>query len=157
VRDKGDGAVPRRSTLALGVPLALIRLVSPDSDPEIIAIVAMLEAHGIPSFIRGGGMGGLFPGVQINAYNSRDIMIPEADAITALELLKDFQSREPEPEPIVKPRRFGVLRNFLELLLFGWFVPGSRSRTDCRDARSGGAPNNRWSGRAVDKVQRPPL
>jgi Putative prokaryotic signal transducing protein len=126
--------------------LALVRLVSPDSDPEIIAIVAMLEGHGIPSFVRGGGFGGLFPGVQINAYNSRDIMIPEEHVAAAVELLKDFQSQPPEPEPSGKPRRFGVLRNLVELLLFGWFVPRSRVRTDSHDTRTDGTPNNRRSG-----------
>ena len=55
--------------------MGLVRLVSPDSDPEIIAIVAMLEAHGIYAFVRGGGFGGLYPGVQINGFNTRDIMV----------------------------------------------------------------------------------
>jgi Putative prokaryotic signal transducing protein len=145
---------PRRLIDASGRPLnftvrctvALVRLVSPDSDPEIIAIVAMLEAHGIPCYVRGGGFGGLFPGVQINAYNTRDIMIPEEQAAPALELLKDFQSRQPDPEPNVKPRKSGRLRNLFELLLFGWFVPTPAARMEKRDASADGTPNNRWRG-----------
>jgi Putative prokaryotic signal transducing protein len=123
--------------------VALVRLLSPESDSEIVAIVAMLDAHEIPSFVRGGGMGGLFPGVQINAYNTRDIMVPEEKAAAALELLRDFQSSRPAPEEHVEtPKKSGRLRNLFELLLFGWFMPGSRTRARNAD----GTPNNRWRG-----------
>jgi hypothetical protein len=117
--------------------VALVRLVSPDSDPEIVAIVAMLEAHGIPCYVRGAGFGGLFPGVQINAYNTRDIMIPEEQIAEALELLKDFESRPPDREATVEPRKSGKLRNLFEFLLFGWFVPRSAAHTEKRDAPAG--------------------
>ena len=123
--------------------MTLVRLVSPESDPEIVTIVAMLEAHGIPCYVRGGGFGGLFPGVQINAYNTRDIMIPEEKTAQALELLRDFQSQWFAPEGDVKPKRSGWLRNLLELLFFGWFMPGPRAH---RDTRPDGTPNNRRSG-----------
>ena len=126
--------------------MALVRLVSPDSDPEIVAIVAMLEAHGIPSYVRGGGFGGLFPGVQINAYNTRDIMIPEEQTAAALELLKDFQSQPPEPEADIPPRKSGRLRNLFELLLFGWFVPRAPAHTGESDKNADGTPNKRWKG-----------
>jgi hypothetical protein len=126
--------------------VALVRLVSPESDPEIVAIVAMLEAHGIPCYVRGGGFGGLFPGVQINAYNTRDIMIPEDQTAAALELLKDFQSRPPEPESDVRPMKSGWLRNFLELLLFGWFVPRSPAQAQKASGSKDCTPNKRSSG-----------
>jgi hypothetical protein len=126
--------------------VALVRLVSPESDPEIIAIVAMLEGHGIPCYVRGGGFGGLFPGVQINAYNTRDIMIPEEQTATALELLKDFQSRPLEREANTKPRKSGRLRNLFELLLFGWFVPKPPAATEKPDMPVSGTPNNRRRG-----------
>jgi len=126
--------------------VALVRLVSPDSDPEIVAIVAMLEAHGIPCYVRGGGFGGLFPGVQINAYNTRDIMIPEEQTAAALELLEGFQSRPADPEESVAPRKSGRLRNLLEILLFGWFVPRSPAHTEKGNAPVGSTPNNRLRG-----------
>jgi len=123
--------------------VALVRLVSPDSDPEIIAIVAMLEAHGIPSYVRGGGFGGLFPGVQINAYNTRDIMIPEEQVAEALELLKDYRSRSVDLEENVRPRKSGRLRNLFEFLLFGWFVPRSPVHAEKRGTAAG-TPVDRW-------------
>jgi hypothetical protein len=124
--------------------MALVRLLSPETDSEILAIVAMLDAYEIPSFVRGGGFGGLFPGVQINAFNTRDIMVPEEKAADALELLRDFQSQPSAPEGDLKPKRSGRLRNLLELLVFGWFMPGSRARV--RDAQSDGTTNNRSRG-----------
>jgi hypothetical protein len=110
--------------------VALVRLVSPDSDPEIMTIVAMLDARGIPSYVRGGGFGGLYPGVQINAFNTRDIMVPEEQVAEALALLKDFQAQQPAAEHVARPRKTGWLRNLVELLLFGWFVPRSQPRGD---------------------------
>ena len=123
--------------------MALVRLVSPESDPEIIAIVAMLDARGIPAYVRGGGFGGLYPGVQINAFNTRDIMVPEEKAAEALALLKDFQGQKPDTdaEPAVRSTKPGWLRNILELLLFGWFVPRSRPDSDKATARRDGTPN----------------
>jgi len=126
--------------------VALVRLVSPDSDPEIMTIVAMLDAHGIPSYVRGGGFGGLYPGVQINAFNTRDIMVREEQAAEALELLKDFRAQRPEPEPVARSRKIGWLRNLLELLLFGWFVPRAQPQSD-KGTRRDGTLNNRWRGR----------
>jgi hypothetical protein len=119
--------------------VSLVRLTSPESDPEIIAIVATLEAHQIPCYVRGGGMGGLFPGVQINGYNTRDIMIPEERAALAIELLRDFQSKPLTAGPEERPKKLGRLRNLLELLLFGWFIPGSRGP----GAKQDGTPNSR--------------
>ena len=120
--------------------MTLVRLISPESDPEILAIVAMLEAHDIPCFVRGGGFGGLYPGVQINAFNTRDVMVAEEYAATALELVRDFQSQPSEPTEDSQPKPKGRLRNLFELLLFGWFVPGSRPD---RNKASGGTPNQR--------------
>jgi hypothetical protein len=120
-----------------------VRLVSPESDPEIVAIVAMLEAHGVPCFVRGGGFGGLFPGVQINAYNTRDIMIPAEQTATALALLEDFRSRPLDPEKNVRPRESGRLRNLLEFLLFGWFIPKPPVQTEEADRPAAGTPGGR--------------
>ena len=123
--------------------MALIRLVSPDSDPEIVAIVAMLDARGIPSYVRGGGFGGLYPGIQINSFNTRDIMVPEERADEALALLKDFLAQKPETEPAVRSTKTGRLRNLLELLLFGWFVPTAPSDSDRQTQHRYGTSNNR--------------
>ena len=133
-------AAARPLKLTVRCTVSLIRLISPESDPEILAIVAMLEAHEIPCFVRGGGMGGLFPGVQINAYNTRTIMVPEENAAAALDLVREFQSQAPPQSEDVKLKPKGRLRNLFEFLLFGWFVPGPRAE---RPKQSDDTPNNR--------------
>src|SRR5918993_4105606 len=94
---------------------------------EIVAIVAMLEAHEVPCFVHNAGFGGLYPGPQINAYNTRAIMVPEEMVLTALELLKDFHAYPSEELP-AKPAF--TLRAALEFLFFGWFVPGHRNKKE---------------------------
>lgn len=73
--------------------VAFVRVLSPDSEPELIAVVAMLEAYGVPCFVHNAGFGGLYPGPRIHAFNTRSIMVPEEKVPTALELIRDFQSQ----------------------------------------------------------------
>jgi Putative prokaryotic signal transducing protein len=130
----------RPPKLTVRCTVTLVRLISPDSDPEILAIVAMLEAHEIPCFVRGGGFGGLYPGVQINAFNTRDIMVPEEHAAAALDLVRDFEVQPSAPSEDPQPKPKGRLRNLVELLLFGWFIPASRPG---RNKPTTGTPNQR--------------
>jgi hypothetical protein len=106
--------------------VALVHVFSPDSEPDLVAVVAMLEAHEIPCFVHSAGFGSLYPGPQIDGYNRRAVMVPEENVAAALELVRDFQS-QPDELHSGPPRPSGKLRSFIEFLLFGWFVPGSRT------------------------------
>jgi hypothetical protein len=89
-----------------------------------MAVVAMLEAHDIPCFVRNAGFGGLYPGPQIDLYNSRAVMIPEEKASMALQLIAEFQG-----SPTSVPTNYstsGNVRAFVEMCLFGWFNPSGR-------------------------------
>ena len=79
-----------RSTRTLGV-MALVRVLSPQSEPEIAVVKSLLEAHDIPVFIHGRHLGSLLPGLQIGNYNTQSIMVPEECVTDALELLSDFR------------------------------------------------------------------
>jgi hypothetical protein len=109
--------------------VSLVAVLTPDSEAELISVVAMLEARKVPCFVRGGGIGSLLPGVQVESFNARAIMVPEERAAEALALIADLRGssagHDDKPPP---PRRSGRLRTLLELLLFGWFVPGRRDR-----------------------------
>ena len=105
--------------------MAFVRILSPDSEPELLAVVALLEAHEIPCFVHNAGFGALYPGPQIPAYNTRAVMVPEEQASEALELLRDFQSQPSDLRLDLRPS--GRLRALIELLLFGWFIPGNRN------------------------------
>jgi len=113
--------------------MALVRILSPDSEPELLAVVALLEAHEIRCFVHNAGFGALYPGPQIHAYNTRAIMVPEEQVSEALEILRDFQSQPSDLH--LEPKPSGRLRALIELLLFGWFIPGSRNSGRRRPAR----------------------
>jgi Putative prokaryotic signal transducing protein len=107
--------------------VSLVPVVRPDSEAELTTIVAMLEARGVPCFVRGGGIGSLLPGVQVESFNARAIMVPEDRANEAIALIADLRGsaddgddKTPPPPPPSK------LRTLAEFLLFGWFVPGRR-------------------------------
>jgi hypothetical protein len=106
--------------------MALIRVFSPQSESEVLVAAALLEAHEIPAFIHNRGIGSILPGVQINAYNTQSILVPEEKVSDAVELLAQLKQ---QPRLAVSPIRLrDKVRMLLEGLLFGWFVPGSRSR-----------------------------
>ena len=71
--------------------MGLVSVMTPDSDPELLAVCSMLEARGVPYFVRGAGLGSLFPGpMQTGSLSARAIMVPEERAAEALALIADF-------------------------------------------------------------------
>ena len=86
----------------------------------------ILEAHGIETFVHGQYLGSLLPGLQIESYNTRAIMVPDERVVEAREALAE-SSPPGEPVAAPLPLRFrDKARVVLEALLFGWFVPGGR-------------------------------
>lgn len=105
--------------------MALVRVLSPQSESEIAVVTSLLEAHDIPVFIHGRHLGSLLPGLQIGNYNTQSIMVPEERAADALELLSEFRQNDTGTGPWPLPWR-DRLRVVLEGVLFGWLVPGRR-------------------------------
>lgn len=112
--------------------MALVRVLSPQSESEIAVVTSLLEAHDIPVFIHGRHLGSLLPGLQIGNYNTQSIMVPEERAADALELLTEFR-RNDSSATAPPPRWRDRLRVVLEGILLGWLVPGRRE-----DKKSGG-------------------
>lgn len=102
----------------------MVPLYTPETLSEEAVISSLLTAYEIPFFIRGGGFGKLYPGVQIRAFNTRTFMVDEDKLELAQELIKDFLSDTDTP-PAPSSDKFRVL---LEFLLAGWGVPGKRPR-----------------------------
>lgn len=102
--------------------MALVRVFSPRTAPERLVVVAMLEAHGIPTLDHNGHIASLLPGVQIDAYNTASIMVPEEHLELAETLLADFRADPPATKPDVG----SVVRNIAECVFAGWFVPRER-------------------------------
>ena len=40
----------------------LVSVLTPDSEVELLTLCSMLEARGVPFFVRSAGLGSLFPG-----------------------------------------------------------------------------------------------
>src|SRR5579863_9884199 len=102
--------------------MSLVRVLIPESEAQLVSVVAMLDARNVPCFVHGAGLGSVLPGVQVPSLNARAIMVPEEQAAEALALIADLRgsSGDSAAEP---PSRSGRLRPLLETLLFGWFVP----------------------------------
>jgi ligand-binding sensor protein len=103
--------------------VALVRVLSPQSEPELAVVRSLLEAHDIPVFVHGRHLGSLLPGLQIGNYNSQSIMVPEERADDALELLANFR-RDDSIGTSAALRWRDRLRVVLEGILSGWLVPG---------------------------------
>jgi 8-oxo-dGTP diphosphatase len=97
--------------------MGLVRVFNPRTASEATVVVAMLEAHEFPAYLHNGHLASVLPGVQIGAFNSQSVMVPEECAEAALEMLVNFRAA---PAPTGDG---GVLRNIVEWILGGWFVP----------------------------------
>lgn len=97
--------------------MGLVRIFTPRTASEAAVVVALLEAHEIPAYLHNHHLASVLPGILINAYNAQSVMVAEEHADTALELTTNFRVA---PSPVADG---GWLRNLLEGLLLGWFVP----------------------------------
>ena len=72
-------------------PVSFVNVLTPDSDVELLTVCSMLDARGVPFFVRGAGLGSLFPGpMQAGSLSARAIMVPEERADEALALISDY-------------------------------------------------------------------
>ena len=72
--------------------MSLVRVLTPDSEVELLTVCSMLEARGIPFFVRSAGLSSLYPATtQVEWANARAIMVPEERADDALALIAEFR------------------------------------------------------------------
>lgn len=85
-------------------PMSLVKVLTPDSEAELLSVVAMLQARNVPCFVQNAGVGSLFPGaLQIESLNARTVMVPEERAAEALALIADFHRSPPGDGGDVNP------------------------------------------------------
>ena len=81
---------------------------------------AMLSAYGIPYGVTA-GFGAAYPGLQIDHYTTKTILVPRSAYDEAMELIQQYlSSPEPEYEPTRLRDRVAAI---VEVLVFGWFIP----------------------------------
>jgi 8-oxo-dGTP pyrophosphatase MutT (NUDIX family) len=71
--------------------MGLVRVFTPNSASEQAVVVAMLEAHSIPTHIPNGHMGSMLPGLVVNAYNSTSVMVPAGFVDAATDLIQEYR------------------------------------------------------------------
>lgn len=97
--------------------MGLVRIFTPRTASEAAVVVALLEAHEVPAYLHNHHLASVLPGILINAYNGQSVMVAEEHADLALELTTNFRV---SPSPVADG---SWLRNLLEGLFCGWFVP----------------------------------
>ncbi len=106
--------------------VSLVRLAAPETETRIALIVCAFNAAEIPHLVHNYGFGSLWPGIQISAYNSRSILVPEDDAREAFALLESLFLTDETPETVATPR--DTFRMVIEALMLGWMLPRGRRR-----------------------------
>ena len=109
----------------------MVPVYSPITESEAVVISAMLEAHEIPFFIRGGGFSKLYPGMQIKDYNTQTFMVPVELYKDTRELLSEFiKPSKEKPTVLLEWSFWRTLRALIEAICFGWVITGRRWNKD---------------------------
>jgi len=107
----------------------MIELYSPRNEPELAIIKSILDGEDIDYFVRNDHFGSMEVGPRIELFNAKAILVKEEHYDRARELLSDFLNiTEEEAGPAQKYSLFDKVRMVFEMLLFGWIMPGRRSR-----------------------------
>lgn len=114
------------------------RVYSPTSEAELVFVQSLLLARDIPFLIDQGGFGGVYPGLYIDHYTRKWVLVDDRDYAQARELIVDALpatvalTRDRGPDRLSWMQK---LRMVCEAFLFGWFVPSpTQSRTEGGDS-----------------------
>jgi hypothetical protein len=123
-----------RSSTATDAPDAerspMVELHSPEDEGDLLLLRSVLDAAGLCYFVKGDLFGSLTVGPRIDHYNRKRLYVHRHDAEEARELVAEFLAKTTRPAETAARELRGrdVLRMLVELLVFGWFMPGRRSR-----------------------------
>jgi hypothetical protein len=96
------------------------KLYTPRYEVELLILRTLLSAYNIPHCVTA-GFGAAYPGLQIDNYTTKTILVAPSAYEEASGLLQQYLSA---PEPRYEPMRpWDRLRVILEAVIFGWFVP----------------------------------
>lgn len=108
----------------------LVELFSPETEAQLLLLRSVLDDAGIYYFVKNDVFGSLALGPQIDHYNRKTVYVHPVEADDARALLGEFLDKTAldDPAPAEDLRLTDVLRMVLEVLVFGWFMPGRRRR-----------------------------
>ena len=109
----------------------MIKIYTPEDDIQLAMIKGIFESEGIHFYVHNDNFGSMRPGIRIDLYNKKAIMVHEKDIDKAQELLKNFVGNieKAEPEKTHGSSNYSFLdkcRMVVEALFFGWIMPGKR-------------------------------
>ena len=104
-------------------------VATPQTESELAVMVSLLDAHGIQYYVHNQGFGGLYPGMQMDLYNARRLMVPADHAAEALDLLAVFSRPSTTPETDDRMVLADKLWVAIETFVFGWSFPSKRNRS----------------------------
>jgi hypothetical protein len=90
---------------------------------ELAVAESVLEANGIPYFVHNGGFGSLYPGIQLDLFNVRTILVPPSAADAAREVLEHYLGDEPGLKANRERSLWHILRMLAEAVCGPWIVP----------------------------------
>jgi hypothetical protein len=103
------------------------KLYSPKNQIELAMLQSIFESADITFFIENNAFGSLHIGPNIALFNAKTIFVEDEDEQEAKELLKEYlENTYPDNEPAEKTALLDKIRMVLEVVLFGWFMPGKR-------------------------------
>jgi len=136
----------------------MIKLYSPRNEAELTVLKSLLDAEGIAYFVHNDHFGSLEPGPSIYLYNAKTILVEESDVDEARAVIAQVvEAQDSEAGSAHRYSWFDKLRMFLEVLLFGWMIPGTRKRKrneeteDDPIANQGGAGGSGSARRAPER------
>jgi hypothetical protein len=108
----------------------MVKLYSPNNEVELAMIKSILDAEEINYFVQNDNFGSLEVGPQIALFNRRMIMVQDDQHERASELIKDYvhATTPKEDESERRYSLFDKIRMAIEVLLFGWLMPGQKSK-----------------------------
>lgn len=95
---------------------------------------SILDAEDISYFVRNDNFGYLKAGPYIGLYNAKMIEVQDDQYERAKELLTDYfeKTKNKTEETFQEYSLFDKIRMFIEVLVFGWLMPG-RTKSKNRD------------------------
>ncbi len=108
----------------------MIDLHSPNNEMELAMIKSILDSEEIDYFVKNENFGSLEVGPQIALFNKRMIMVRGDQYERASELIKDYlkETARGEDETEQRYSLFDKIRMAIEVLLFGWLIPGRKNK-----------------------------
>ncbi len=105
-----------------------VHLYSPESDAELALLKSILDSESIGYFVKNDNFGSLEIGPRIGLYNSKTIEVRDDQYERANELLSDYfdKTKIKTAEQVDEYSLFDKIRMVIEVLVFGWLMPGRR-------------------------------